>query len=389
MKREYPVSLLLEGPLFRDELETQPQYFSRMHDVDRLRLVPSKSAANGVYTVYFVPDHRQWALVRLANRYRGLFEIQLQRGMSGEHQLLGQGFTSADIDFLRDILPRPPKQCSPVVYDMLWLVATYDEYLHLAESILARETFVPRDVLRSTDGVSADDGGFFVRFHRSHFIRRSRSDAEPVGRRSDSERSDISVDLDEKFETTDDGEEALEDLLAEHDRIFERRAFDPLLTNPERDPRRHIREYEADAEGSVASVSVESDGESDLGDVAGSFGPPEESLPSDGSPSERDTDEASDGEFTRDEVIEAAVAAARFVVDGSLVRTSEVKTEAWEAAELGDRDRGALWTAVRDVLLAMDGIHGRESGYVWTSSKSEGGPSSSSNSGGGSSGETD
>jgi len=141
--RTYPVSLLFEGPLFSDELKYKPQQSSIDQEFETLRLVPSKSAASGVYTIYFCPEHRQWALVRLAERYRGLFEIELHRGMSGEYQLLRQGFTSDDLDFLFDIVPKPAKEYSPVVYDMLWLVATYDEYFTLTEAMVDRDEFTP------------------------------------------------------------------------------------------------------------------------------------------------------------------------------------------------------------------------------------------------------
>lgn len=271
----YPVSLLLNGPLFRDELETQPQNFRRDHEIESLRLVPSKSAASGVYTIYFKPEHRQWALVRLATRYRGLFEIQLLRGMSGEYQLLEQGFTSADLEFLVDIIPRPPEEYSPIVYDMLWLVATYDEYLALSRAIVDRETFVPRDVLRSTEGVPIDDDGFFTRFLRSHLIRPTGTVSVSKDRGSNSKRADTSVDVTAEYKVTKEGREALGGIVTEYERIFERQEFEPLFINAELDPLEHLREYESESAEPTPEVSLDEvqDESGILGEIAESFAP--------------------------------------------------------------------------------------------------------------------
>lgn len=276
----YPVSLLLEGPLFRDELETQPQHFKQDHELESLRLVPSKSAASGVHTIYFSPEHRHWALVRLAMRYRGLFEIQLQRGMSGEYQLLRQGFTSADLEFLSDIIPHPPANYSPVVYDMLWLVATYDEYLALTEAIVERETFVPREVLESTPQVGRNDEGFFRRFLRSHLIRPKIEAAENGHRRSNPEKADLTIDRDAEYELTDNGSEALRGIIAEYDRIFKRGEFEPLLIHPDRSPKQHLREYESEPSEPTPSISLDEvkDEMGILGEIADSFAPIEDEL---------------------------------------------------------------------------------------------------------------
>jgi len=434
---KYPVSLLLDGPLFMDELDTQPQHFRREHDIESLRLVPSKSAASGVYTVFFRPEHRQWALVRLATRYRGLFEIQLQRGMSGEHQLLRQGFDSDDLAFLFDIIPHPPDEYSPIVYDMLWLVATYDQYLVLSKALADRDTFRPRDVLRSTPGVTTADTGFFTRFLRSHLIRPKIETSENRHSRSNPEKSERSIDLDTTYEVTADGRDALQGIVTEYDRIFERGDFEPLLINPELDPYEHLRAFERDSASSTPDASFEpADDDGILGEIAESFasvdgptGPPGDSgttddseptmspgetggersgpekpqdavvgesdvskgthpvsgpLPTEGSAevdsatesdhpgdeseSERTQargDEQFVGEFTEQEVIDAALAAATVIRDGTLVRTADVKSAAWDAVDLSDRSRGELWTAVCDVLVAMDDVHGRRGGHMW------------------------
>ncbi|WP_254523997.1 hypothetical protein [Natrinema caseinilyticum] len=444
----YPVSLLLEGPLFSDELETQPQHFRREHEVESLRLVPSKSAASGVHTIYFRPEHRHWALVRLATRYRGLFEIQLHRGMSGEYQLLRQDFTSADLEFLSDIIPRPPAEYSPIVYDMLWLTATYDEYIALAKAMANRETFVLRDLLRSVSDVDRDDESFFTRFVRSHLIRPKMETTDDSHRRSNPEKADISVNRGMEYEVTDDGDEALRGIAAEHERIFEQKEFEPLLINPDLDPLEHLREHEPESPKPRLSVEIEEveDEAGILGEIAESFAPLEDELdsatelpettqntgdiestttetsesttgtreaaatagdrtaagtasnagdhvhrPSGGSESRRDgrstedgapsleestdsrsdgadTDEPMVGDFTRAEVVDAAIAAATMIDDANLVRTSAVKTTVWESVELADRNRNDLWEAVRDVLIAMDDVHGRAGGHIWTAS---------------------
>ncbi|SFR96876.1 hypothetical protein SAMN05216559_1728 [Halomicrobium zhouii] len=438
----FPVSLLLDGPLFLDELETQPQHFRQEHDIDSLRLVPAKSAATGVHTVYFKPEHRQWALVRLLKRYRWLFEILLQRGLSGEHMLLRQGFSTDDLDFFYDIVPQPPAEYNPIVYDMLWLVATHDEYLALTEAMADRTRFVPERLLRETSGISADDSGYFSRFLRSHLISRTVDTSRPVDERADHTEGGTAVTPDATYEVTPEGRDALAGILAEYERIFEQREFEPLLINPELDPHEHLREYDPGPDAQAPDVSFDEMQEEEgiLGEIAGSFAPLDEEF---GSPAESTVDEPDDvapepepvgddrgttaggqsdtsgrmvepsperqtgtsrgrqanqtaespdedspskadevdrqaldeqvpdetfvGEYTREEVLRAAVAAAREIHAGGLVRTSAVKSAVWEAVETEGRSRTVLWEAVRDILITMDATHGRGGGHVWAS----------------------
>lgn len=49
-----------------------------------------------------------------------------------------------------------------------------------------------------------------------------------------------------------------------------------------------------------------------------------------------------DGEFSREEVGQAAIAVATVIGEGTLVRASEVKSAAWEAVDLSDRSRRSL-----------------------------------------------
>jgi len=423
--RTYPVSLLFEGPLFSDELKYKPQQSSIDQEFETLRLVPSKSAASGVYTIYFLPEHRQWALVRLAERYRGLFEIELHRGMSGEYQLLRQGFTSDDLDFLFDIVPKPAKEYSPVVYDMLWLVATYDEYFTLTEAMVDRDEFTPRQILQTMDSEVHQNEGFFRRFLRSHLIRPVSDDSEYVRSRSNRSKTKISVDLDEVHEITAEGKEALQGIISEYDRIFQQRQFDPLLINSELDPVDHIKQFDSESTDPTTEISFDKmqDDDGILGEIAASFvaeddqfdeisdepkttsetadaestdesvPSPEESIQTEFSTSDdtleqqklvtsylkndtdnegtqENTEEPFVGEFTREDVLQATVAAAELIIDHAYIRTSKVKEAVWEPVDCPDDSKSTLWEAVSGVLLAMNVVQGRENGYIWCATAS-------------------
>ena len=276
----YPPPLVLEGPMFNDELSSQSQHIREKHNLESLRLIPAKSAASGVHAIYFKPEHRDWALVRLATRYRDLFEIQLQRGMSGERQLLRQGFESADLEFLFDIFPQPPESYSPIVYDMLWLAATYPKYRGLSSELVEKNDFVPRDVLESSDLLSVGDAGFFTRFLRSHFIVETKTKRTNSWDRARAGKSDISIQLEKSYSVTADGQEALEGILDEYERIFEQQTFEPLLINPNLDPYEHLRafaEYDETARESLALPELEEDIEI-LGEIAASFAPLDDTV---------------------------------------------------------------------------------------------------------------
>lgn len=427
----YPISLLRDGPLFIDELARQPQIGTHDVDFDSLRLVPSKSAASGVYTIYFVAEHREWALVRLARRYRALFEIQLHRGMSGEHQLLRQGFTSEDIEFLQDIIPQPPISYSTIAYDMLWLIAMAEEYLLVAKALANKRRFIPSEVLQSTEGLSLSDESFFKRFLRSHIIRPHVDMPRSSHRRSNPEKGGRSIDLHTEYEVTTDGMDALEGIVSEYERIFEQQNFEPLLINQNLDPRKHIKAYEAESESSTPTVSFDELRAEPgiLGDIADAFSSvdddlpdseesttsttnssktktseridqreyvrtvedgaldPVEAQPSSSHVSSEDNDpvpqsdvnteyqddvqdesvvsERQFGAFSRDEIIDATVAAARVISAQSLVSTDDVKAAAWDEIDLSDRSRGELWEQVLEVLMEMDSVHGRPGGRLW------------------------
>ena len=269
----FPVSIIKEGPTFRDELTRQPQDLLRDEPIESLRIVPAKSAATGVYTIYFDSAHREWALVRLAIRYRWLFEIQLNRGMSGERQLLQQGFTPDDLAFLFDIIPAPPEEYNPIVYDMLWLVATYDEYRALTEAMLDQNRFTPRELFDSVSTVDDSKIGFLTRFLRSHLIEPVSTTSEQLQSHDTASNGDLHATIDETYTVTADGETALRGILAEYDRIFEAADFESLFINAELDPQRHFADYSSEAEQSAPDVSfdeIQKEGGM-LGEIASSF----------------------------------------------------------------------------------------------------------------------
>jgi len=345
--------------------------------------------------------------------------------MSGEYQLLRQGFTSEDLDFLFDIIPKPAKEYSPVVYDMLWLVATYDEYLTLTEVMVDRDEFTPRQILQTMDSEVHQNEGFFRRFLRSHLIRPVSDDSEHVRRRSNRSKANISVDLDKVHEITAEGRETLQGIISEYDRIFQQRQFDPLLINTELDPVKHIKQFDSKSTDPTPGISFDEMKEDDgiLGEIAASFvaeddqfdeigdepqtnseaadvestdesvPSSEESIQTEFSTSDRileqqklvtsysenttdkkevqeNTKEPFVGEFTREDVLQATVAAAELIIDHSYIRTSKVKEAVWESVDCPDESKSTLWEAVSGVLLAMDVVQGRENGYIWCATAS-------------------
>lgn len=357
-----PVSVLLDGPVFADELadpRQRLQEFRTTHDLDKRRLVPAKSAASGVHTVYFLPEHREWALVRLAKRYRWAVEIQLLRGMSGERQLLRMGFTAEDVGFLADIVPEPSSAYSPVVYDMLWLAATTEAYVRLARAIRERGRFRPRDLLSTSEGLGLDDANYLTRFLRSHLIRESVPRSSYTTQGSNPQSAELTIDLDSQYEITPEGRQSLEGIVEEYDRILEAEAFEPLLVDPERDPESHLRGATG-PDGPTESPNV---------DRAAERAEPEP-LSGDGGevaePAETAADDTLGDGYTESEVLEAVAAAFDLIVEQNIVRSETVKQAVWGAVDCGDRSKADLWEVVMGVLLASTVVDGRPGGRVWT-----------------------
>ncbi|MFC6720277.1 hypothetical protein [Halobacteriaceae bacterium SHR40] len=407
----YPVSILNEGPAFSDEIEGTTQTIQAEfggQPVESIYLVPTKSAAKGVYKIYFLPKDRQWALVRLARRYRWLLEIQLLRGMSGEQQLLGQDLTGEDLEFLLDIIPSPREDYSPVVYDMLWVAAAFDEYLELAKVMHGRSEFTPKEVVADADGVTVEEIGLFTKFLRRHLIEPV--DNEPKKRHgpSSSQTVELSINPEESYKLTSEGENAIEGIVTEYERILVDQQFEPLFINPELNPLQHFEEYEPAAdemEPSVPDVDAES-AEGILGEIAGEFSDavPESEVPTDSNsskesetiseqPSEADNlspkaseENRSDshrmgvrGEdktetkkpdatsFTDDQILGGVEAAIDYIESENVAKADDIKSVVWNQGELNGRNRMEYWELVRDVLLQLDDVCGRPGGRVWTS----------------------
>lgn len=358
-----PIAVLHDGPVFADEFagsRQRLQEFRTNHDLDQRRLVPAKSAASGVHTVYFRPEHREWALVRLADRYRWAVEIQLLRGMSGERQLLRMGFTAEDVGFLGDILPEPPATHSPVVYDVLWLAAMSEAYVRLARAVREAGEFQPRDVLRTTEGLDLDDVNYLTRFLRSHLIRESVPRSSYTRHGSNPESAHLTVDLDTQYEVTPDGRASLDGIVEEYDRIFERAAFDPLLVDPERDPESHLRAVPSDNPASEKGAEASAAGGPERAELSGDGGAVRAPEP------EATAEESLIDGYTDDEVAEAARAACACILEENVVRAEAVKQAAWNAVDHGDRSKAALWRTVTGVLLESDVVDGRPNGRIWT-----------------------
>ena len=361
-----PVSVLHDGPVFTDEFAGYPQELQQFrddHDVEKRRLVPAKSAARGVHTVYFRPKHREWALVRLARRYRWAVEIQLLRGMSGERQLLRGGFTPEDVTFLADIVPEPPNEYSSVVYDLLWLAATAEEYVRLASAIKDRSRFRPREVLTATEGLDPEDTNYLTRFLRSHLVREAMDPSSDTTRGSNPESGELQIDLDTEYEVTREGRTSLEGIVEEYERILEDESFQPLLVDPDRDPISHLRgtgqaSVDEDEPANSEETGVRS-GTAFDGDGGDESGKPAAAA-------DASTDDVGQEGYTDDEIAEGVDAACRLITEENVARVESVKRAVWEAVDRGERSKAGLWEAVLAVLLEIDAVNGRPDGRIWT-----------------------
>jgi hypothetical protein len=309
----------------------------REGSVESLRIVPSKSAASGVYTIYFSSAHREWALVRLAIRYRWLFEIQLNRGMSGEHQLLQQGFTPDDLAFLFDIVPAPPEEYSPVVYDMLWLVATYDEYRALTAAMLERQRFTPRELFEAVPTVDKSKIGLLTRFLRSHLIEPETTASDQIQSQNADSNADLQAVVDETYTVTPDGETALRGILVEYNRIFVEADFDSLFINSELDPQRHFAEQNSDVEQPTPDVSfddIQSEGGM-LGEIASAFSSMVDEEDVSGTDDSADTGDKSAVDVHADEETAINNDEAAQIASGSQAPDSERHSPSAEVETLG------------------------------------------------------
>lgn len=224
----YPVydeSILSEGPLFRDEIGWTHQITQQLADKYELgRRSIRYRGGSGVYTIYFPLPTLEAALIRYAHRYRGVIEVALGRGLSGERMLYQQGWYEDELQYLRDIIPSRETEYNPAVYELLWKSLTYPEYLAIIEVLRRNRVFVPSELIEAAGLEDAE--GFFSTFIRSNMIRESerRSD-QSRGRGS---KSSIDIDPEKKYIVTDQGSQILEGSLKEHDRLFESESYAPL-----------------------------------------------------------------------------------------------------------------------------------------------------------------
>lgn len=226
--------VLLEGPVFSDEIGWRSGLQTKTLDdveYESLRIVPAKEAMSGVYSIYFRPQHRRWALVRYAQRYRWLVEIVLGRGLSGQQVLLRQGFREEDIAFLDEIVPVP--EYSPAVYEILWRAITEYAYVPLSRKLDEVETFVPSEIVREHPDLSMDDVGLLDQFLRRHLIQSE--EAADQSRNGPNQTVDtVSCDPETRYEKTSEGERAISAIVEEYERLVVAESYDPLrIPEPE------------------------------------------------------------------------------------------------------------------------------------------------------------
>lgn len=267
--------VLWDGPLFGDEIgwdKGLTPTLREQYELQSRRVVPAKSAMTGVVTIYFRPEHREWALVRYADRYRWIFLTLLGQGMSGEQRLLENGFSPDEIGFLYDIVPLPDESVSPAVYDILWRAAPFPAHIHVAGAIDGRQSFTPQEIIDAATEIDPEDAFVFERFVRCHLIERKGAGTHPNAR-ANGPGNAISVELDATYQLTSEGEAAIPQILAEYERIFVEEAFEPLYINPDHDPESHLPAEAApgNSQDAVAEPSGEPDATGVLEELEAEF----------------------------------------------------------------------------------------------------------------------
>jgi hypothetical protein len=221
---------LLEGPLFADEVghpNPLDEELMEMLDIYSLRLIPAKSAMQGVYTIYFREKHLEEALIRYVRRYRWIFEILLRAGLKGEEQLSQQGLYEEEIEFLREIIPTESEH-NPIVYQILWKSKVHNKYIHLASELEGENKFIPQDIIDQSDKLASDDIGYFEQFVRCHLIESMESVRTRRHHHGGAGGDTISVDVESEYRLTTTGEEAIPAIVTEYERIFIEKNFEPL-----------------------------------------------------------------------------------------------------------------------------------------------------------------
>lgn len=240
----YDRSILGAGPLFADEIGWAPPVTQRLVDTyDLSRRNIRFRGGSGIYTIYFPMDTLEAALIRYADRYRGLIEVVLRRGLAGERMLLQQGWYEDEIDYLLNIIPEPVQRFNPAVYELLWRSLAFEEYLAIVEVLnrgdKRRIQFTPADLAQAA-GLEDAGSGYFTAFLRRNLIKSVESYRIEESMQTRRSRGDsVQLDPQERYRLTEMGERVVQGVLSEHSRLFEARSYAPLRADVER-ARAHI-----------------------------------------------------------------------------------------------------------------------------------------------------
>jgi hypothetical protein len=254
----YEETILGEGPLFRDEIgwtQSIDQQSVDRYDLSRRGI--RFRGSSGLHIIYFPLETLEAALIRFSHRYRGVIEVIIRRGLSGERMLLQQGWYEDEVDYIRDCIPDPKTEYNPAVYELLWKSLTYEEYLGIIE-VLDRhhEAFIPADLAEAA-GLDHDGSGFFSTFIRSNLI--GKVDRETTTRaRGRNKSTSIDTVPDEEYLLTDQGKKVIEGALSEHDRLFESESYAPLDADIEA-ARAHIPPRDEVREPSEKEITADLD----------------------------------------------------------------------------------------------------------------------------------
>lgn len=247
---------LLDGPAFADELSGSAidDELMEMLRINQFRIVPPKGAMSGVYGIYFFERDAAEAIIRYAQRYRWIMEVVIKSGMSGERRLRRLGFPDAAIDFLNDVIPNEPEKINPVVYQTLWKAADSEEYLDIAIELKGEQKFTPREIIERNPELGEDDTGYFCQFIRQHLIESMDAVETRRHHHGGAGGDEISVALDEEYQVTSLGSEAISDIISEYERLFLDEEFKPLrLGKAEKEPAQSEESKEPYEDAQVAT----------------------------------------------------------------------------------------------------------------------------------------
>jgi len=213
---------LLDGPTFADELggSALDNELMDMLGIRQFRVVPPQSAMSGVYGIYFFEEDAAEAIVRYTQRYRWVMEVVIKSGMSGRRRLMELGFPDEAIEFLDRIIPDSPEEMNPAVYQTLWKASDEEAYLNLALELQDRHRFTPREILNQNPELDEGDRGYVCQFVRQHLIESMDAVETRRHHHGGAGGDKISVDLDEEYRVTSDGQDVIPDIVSEYERLF-------------------------------------------------------------------------------------------------------------------------------------------------------------------------